>query len=133
MIYVNSPNVITSYLYQKNTIMIETTQLKSDSLLSTINETKSQKTITSYDRIIQRLHFSYFGLISMTILVGSIVGGLSASVVLSNDAPIWQLCLVSAAAMASNTAAIAQAPIKWVVNIFILSIIVNSLLIIINI
>lgn len=113
--------------------MLEKTQLKSDSLLSSFNETKTQNSITSYDRLIQKLSFSYFGLISMTILIGSIVGCLSASVVLFNNAPIWQLCLVSAAAMASNTSAIAQAPIKWVVNLFILSIIINSLLILINI
>jgi len=113
--------------------MLETTPLKSDSLLSSISETKLRKSSSSYDRLIQKLDFSYFGLISMTILVGSIIGGLSASVVLSNDAPIWQLCLVSAAAMASNTAAIAQAPTKWVVNLFIVSTLINLILILINI
>jgi hypothetical protein len=113
--------------------MLETTPLKSDSLLSSISDTKSQNSIILYDELIKKLDFSYFGLISMTILVGSILGGLSASTVLSNDAPIWQLCLVSAASMASNTAAIAQAPTKWVINLFILSILINSLLILINI
>ena len=87
----------------------------------------------SYNQLIDKLNFSYFGLISMTILAGSIIGGLAASVVLSSDAPIWELCLVAAVSMASNTAGIGQAPVKWVFNLFILGVIVNALLIIVNI
>jgi hypothetical protein len=113
--------------------MEATTQLKSDSFANSSENIIVQKQLTSYDKFIEKLHFSYFGLISMTILVGSIVGGITASVVLNNDAPIWELCLVAAVSMASNTAGIGQAPVKWVFNLFIISIIINMLLIVINI
>ena len=93
-----------------------------------------QKTTKSkYALFIEKLEFSYFAVISMTILIGSIVGGIAASIVLNNDAPIWQLGLVAAVAMANNTAAIGQAPTKWVVNLFILNIVVSTILILINI
>jgi len=43
-----------------------------------------------YNKLIEKLQFSYFGLISMTILVGSILGGIAAMYVFKNDAPMWQ-------------------------------------------
>ena len=110
--------------------METTIQLKSNTLG---NSAKSQSVnVNWYDKIISKLDFSYFGLISMTILIGSIIGGIAASSILSNDAPIWQLCLCAAVSMANNTAGIAQAPTRWVANLFAVSTIVNVLLILIN-
>lgn len=86
----------------------------------------------AYAKFIEKLNFSYFGIISMTILIGSIVGGIAASFILSNDAPVWQLGLCAAVSMANNTAGIGQAPTKWVVNLFIVSLVVNVLLILAN-
>lgn len=112
---------------------------------STINFKSNQKTnysvknanahaeLGSYGKLIEKLNFSYFGLISMTILIGSIIGGIAASVILSNDAPIWQLGVCAAVSMANNTAGIGQAPTKWVANLFIVSLVVNTLLIVANI
>lgn len=88
---------------------------------------------SAYDKFIERLKFSYFGIISMTILIGSIVGGISAMYILKTDAPIWQLGLCMATAMANNVAAIGQAPTKWVVNLFLVCMVVNTLLILANI
>lgn len=68
--------------------------------------TKTATSKSKYAEFIEKLEFSYFGLISMTILIGSIIGGISASVILSNDAPVWQLGLCAAVAMGNNTAAI---------------------------
>ena len=113
--------------------MEATAKLKSDSFVNSSENIIVPKQLSSYDKFIEKLNFSYFGLISLTILVGSIVGGITASVVLNNDAPIWELCLVAAVSMASNTAEIGQAPVKWVFNLFIIGIVVNSLFIIINI
>ncbi len=110
-----------------------TIHLKSNTLG---NSTKSQSTNVGanwYEKIISKLDFSYFGLISITILAGSIIGGIAASYVLSNDAPIWQLCLCAAVSMANNTAGIAQAPTRWVANLFVISTIVNLLLILANV
>ena len=86
----------------------------------------------SYDQFIDKLSFSYFGLISMTILIGSILGGIAAMFILQNDAPIWQLGIWMRAAMANNVAAIGQAPTKWVFNLAIINAAIALLLILIN-
>jgi hypothetical protein len=93
----------------------------------------ANKELSAYDKFIEGLKFSYFGIISMTILIGSIVGGISAMYILKNDAPVWQLGLCMATAMANNVSGIGQAPVKWVVNLFLLSIVVNAVLILMNI
>lgn len=104
-----------------------------ETTISLKNESKtSVQTKSKYEQFIESLNFSYFGLISMSILVGSIIGGIAAAAILSNDAPIWQLGLCAAVSMANNTAGIGQAPTKWVFNLFIVSIVVNTLLIIAN-
>ena len=110
---------------------------------STINLKSSQKAnystknataeLGGYAKLIEKLNFSYFGIMSMTILIGSIIGGIAASCILSNDAPVWQLGVCAAVSMANNTAGIGQAPTKWVINLFLLSLVVNTLLIIVNI
>ena len=59
---------------------------------------KKLKTMTvitkSYNQLIDKLNFSYFGLISMTILIGSILGGITAMTILKNDAPIFGINFV---------------------------------------
>lgn len=92
----------------------------------------SSQSASGYEAFLKKLNFSYFGLISMTITIGSIIGGIAAMNILSNDAPIWQLAICMSLAMANNVAAIGQAPIKWLFNIFVLSTVVNSLLILAN-
>lgn len=85
-----------------------------------------------YGKLIQKLEFSYFGLIAMTISVGSIMGGIAAMYIFENDAPIWQLGLCMAGAMANNVSAIGQAPTRWVFNIFMANLFISTLLILIN-
>ncbi len=99
-------------------------------IAKTFNESKvtSLPVINSYNRLIEKLHFSYFGLISMTILIGSCIGGIAAMYILKDNAPIWQLCINIYLTMASNIAAIGQAPTKWVVNLFGLSVLANIML-----
>lgn len=86
----------------------------------------------SYNQLIEKLNFSYFGLISMTILIGSILGGIAAMYILQNDAPIWQLGVCMSAAMANNVVGIGQAPVKWVFNMAIINVLVNGIFILIN-
>ncbi len=86
----------------------------------------------SYNQLIEKLNFSYFGLISMTILIGSILGGIAAMFILQNDAPIWQLGICMSSAMANNVVGIGQAPVKWVFNIAVINVLVNGILILIN-
>lgn len=116
--------------FVKKTLIMETT-LKSNALNLTANHSKQVST-GWYANFISKLEFSYFGLIAMTITIGSILGGLSAMQILSQDAPIWQLGLVMAGAMANNVSAIGQAPTKWVVNLFTLSTVISILFIIVN-
>lgn len=93
----------------------------------------TEKHESTYENWIKKLNFSYFGIISMTILIGSIIGGVAAMFVLKNDAPIWQLGICMASAMANNVAAIGQAPIKWVVNLFLACLSINIMLILLNV
>ena len=106
------------------------TQQASAANYKTVGNTRS---LSRYDKFIESLNFSYFGIISMTILIGSIIGGISAMYILKTDAPVWQLGLCMATAMANNVAAIGQAPTKWVVNLFLTCMSVNILLILVNI
>lgn len=98
---------------------------KSDALTSSANG-------GWYTQLIEKAKFSYFGIIAMTITIGSVLGGIAAMYVLQNGAPIGELALCMGVAMANNVAAIGQAPVKWVINIFALCVVVNALLIIIN-
>lgn len=92
----------------------------------------SRAEASAYDRFIERLKFSHFGLMSATLTIGSILGGIAAMYILKNDAAIWQLGLCMAVSMANNVAGISQAPTKWVFNLFILNVVVNVLLAAIN-
>jgi hypothetical protein len=92
----------------------------------------SHTTTSAYTRFIERMQFNHFGIMSMTILVGSMVAGIAAMYILKSDAPIWQLCLCMAAATGNNVSAIAQASTKWVINFFLINMTVNAALILMN-
>ena len=83
--------------------------------------------------LMDKLKFNYFGMIAMTITIGSILGGLTAMYIFQNNAPTWELGICMAGAMANNVSAIGQAPAKWVANIFVISTLINILLILVNI
>ena len=112
------------------------TTLKQQSMMHStvhaVNQAASNVSDNAYNRFLDKLSFSYFGVISMTITIGSILGGLAAMFIFQNDAPIWQLAVCMAISMANNVAAIGQAPFKWVANIFILATIIDVLLIVVN-
>lgn len=92
----------------------------------------SNSSASAYDKLIERLKFSHFALISMTILIGSCAGGIASMYVFMNGAPFWQFVLGLAVSMANLVAAISQAPTKWVFNLFVLSVVINAFLIISN-
>lgn len=95
--------------------------------------TVSNTNLSWYGKLVQKLEFSYFGLIASTITIGSIIGGIAAMYVLQNNAPIWQLALCMTGAMANNVSAIGQAPTRWVTNIFIGNLVLQTLLILVNV
>ena len=93
---------------------------------------KNATTNNWYSQLIEKATFSYFGVIAMTITIGSILGGIAAMYIFQNNAPIWELALCMAISMANNVAAIGQAPAKWVINIFAACVVLNVLFIVIN-
>lgn len=90
------------------------------------------KTESSYDRLIEKLTFSHFALISMAILIGSCLGGITAMYVFKSGAPFWQFVIGMGVSMANLIACIGQAPTKWVFNIFVGSLLVNLILLLSN-
>jgi hypothetical protein len=52
--------------------------------------------------------------------------------VFMNGAPFWQFVLGLSISMANLIASIAQAPTRWVFYIFITSLLVNSILVVVN-
>ena len=85
-----------------------------------------------YQDFVAKNETNYFAFISMTILIGSIWGGIAAMFIDKNNAPGWQLAINIGISMASNIAAIGQASLKWVINLFTLAFIVNAILILMN-
>lgn len=100
---------------------------------TTAHTSSANTQLSWYGKLIKKLEFSYFGLIAMTISIGSIIGGIAAMYIFQNDAPIWQLALCMMGAMANNVAAIGQAPTRWVANIFLLNCAIATFLILINV
>src|SRR5688572_23074800 len=84
--------------------------------------------IARYNNFIEGLKFSHFGVMAMAILIGSCLGSIAAMFLFYNGAPIWVFAIGLFASLANLVASIGQAPTKWVVNIFILSVLVNSTL-----
>ena len=101
-------------------------------LTKSFSESSASTGASAYDRFIESIRFSYFGIICITGLVGSCLGGITAMYVLQDHAPIWQLCINIYITMASNIAAIGQAPLKWVVGIFSLSVLTNIVLLLVH-
>jgi hypothetical protein len=96
------------------------------------NNSKMEKQLSVYQRVLAGVSNSYYGAMSMMILFGSCWGSVAAMLIFKNDAPIWELGLCIAITMANNAAAIGQAPVKWLVNIFTASVLVNAALILVN-
>lgn len=86
-----------------------------------------------YSRLVELYTFNYFFLISFVILVGSCWGGITAMYILKADAPIWQLCANIYLTMGCNVACIGQAPAKWVINLFGISALANTVLLLANV
>ena len=85
-----------------------------------------------YNRFIEDLKFSHFGLMVMAILIGSCLGSIAAMYLFMAGAPIWIFAIGLFASLANLVACIAQAPTKWVVNIFFLSVLINITLLAIS-
>ncbi len=102
----------------------------SNSIHATHSHSASKTSASAYDRFIEKLEFSHFALISMAILIGSCLGGIASMYVFMSGAPLWHFILGLAVSMANLIACIGQAGTKTVFNLFMLSIVVNAILVI---
>jgi hypothetical protein len=116
----------------KNINMEATTFLKSNASNKTVQPFYFNAIKNWYHELILQLEQFYFGMMVFTIMVGSMLGSIAAMYVSQNHAPIWQMSLCIAAAMTNNVMAIGQAPAKWVFNVFILTTLLQVVLIVVN-
>ena len=85
-------------------------------------------TLVEYYKLIGLVKVNYFGVIAMLIPFASALGAIAVMQIQERDAPLWQLGLCVCAAMANLVGIVGQASVKWVVNLFILSVAINAIL-----
>ncbi len=73
----------------------------------------------------------YYGMLSVSILVGSVMGGIMAMFALEKES-LFLMALGLAFTMANLVTSIAQSPARWIVRVFVLSVLVNVLIILIT-
>ena len=73
----------------------------------------------------------YYGMMSMAILLGSVMGGIMAMFTLERN-NLFLLAIGFAVTMANLVLSISQAPAKWLVRGLVICVIVNTLIIIIS-
>ncbi len=73
----------------------------------------------------------YYGMLSVAILVGSVMGGIMAMFALEKES-LFLMALGLAFTMANLVTSIAQSPPRWIVRVFVLSVLVNVLIILIT-
>jgi hypothetical protein len=78
-----------------------------------------------YNDLAEKLTFSHFGVISMAILIGSCLGSICAMYLFMAGAPTWIFAIGLFASVGNLVACVAQASTKWVLNMFVLSVVVN--------
>jgi hypothetical protein len=87
--------------------------------------TQKLSLVARYNTWIESIKFNHFFLMSFAILVGSCVGSISAMFVFYAGAPVWVFAIGLFASIANLVAAISQAPTKYMVTTFFISVIIN--------
>ncbi|MGC6470852.1 MAG: hypothetical protein ACON4E_06250 [Flavobacteriales bacterium] len=79
----------------------------------------------------EKLEFYRFSIMMFTITVSTAIGSIAVYYLFEQhqNSFFYPLALVVSLAMASNTAAIAQSPIKWVILLFLVSTFLSILMI----
>src|SRR4051812_32664914 len=123
----NRNNFVSKYIKTMETIIQSTrrTHAKDFAQTELASFNPSHSLSQRYNALIKRLEFSHFAVIAMAILIGSCLGSISAMFVFHAHAPIWVFAIGLFATMTNLVTCIAQAPTKWVVNMFLLSVVVN--------
>lgn len=86
-----------------------------------------------YNHLIDELEGVYFGFIAMVIVIGSAIGGISLMYLFENHAPLWEIAIGISFCIANNIIAILQLHTRWVLDFFLLTLIVSGILILVNV
>lgn len=85
-----------------------------------------------FNRQADSFEASRFGWMAMYITIQSCLGSVACAFILKNHASIFMLASCAAISMASNAVFIAQGDKKWCIAVFYLSLLANSLFILLN-
>lgn len=85
------------------------------------------------NKYFEELEFYRYGIMAMTLTAGSCLGSGAVMFIAMNDGAMWQIAACSVVSMTANTAAISLTSMRLVAWSFIISVVVNSVLIVINI
>jgi len=85
-----------------------------------------------YERTIRYLQGCYFGVVAMSIPLASIIGGIALMYILKNHAQLWELALSVILVLAVNIWAVLAESVKWIINLLVISLVINATLIFIN-
>jgi hypothetical protein len=95
--------------------------------------TKLQAIRLKYNRLMKELDFSYFAFISFVIAFSACLGGSLVKFSLQYNSAYWQFALGMCLSLVNIVACVAQFPVKWVFNIFVLTTLANIALILISV
>ena len=99
---------------------------------SHVGSKQPSKFFAFYNKVIDELDGVYFGFIAMAIAIGSALGGISLMYAFENHAPLWEMVIGIILSLTNNIIAILQLHARWVLDFFLLNLIVNGILIIVN-
>ena len=80
----------------------------------------------------EKQEFNRYGIMAMTLTAGSCLGSVAVLYIAQNNAPMWHLVACVGVSMLANVAAIGLTSMKLMLWTFVVSVIVNTLLILIN-
>lgn len=82
-----------------------------------------------YSRYIQSIEGAYFGIVAFSIAISGIFGGVTLAYIFQSSGPIWQLFVSIMLVLGNMILPVAQQKLKPVISVFLLSVAVNSLII----
>jgi len=97
-----------------------------------IAQNKSNVLVNWFNHQADKFEAARFWWMALYIIIQSCLSSIAAAFILQNHADIWMLCSCAAMAMASNAVFIAQGDKKWCLAVFYLSLIVNTVFILVN-
>lgn len=97
-----------------------------------IKQERTNVLVNWFNNQANKFEAARFWWMALYIIIQSCVSAFAAALILQNHADIWMLCTCAAIAMASNAVFIAQGDKKLCVAVFYLSLIVNTVFILIN-